>query len=152
MKTRKRKCISPKAKRRTMALSPIHLEAVRSAAMATAVRFAARLPPECVEDVVQDTLLNLWKSRMALGCLPYIRRAAANATIDFLRREGAQKRSLRRFETFDLVQALWQSPRTPEEILTERQEAYRLVAGDPLLRKRVQRLMRQVAQKETVTR
>jgi DNA-directed RNA polymerase specialized sigma24 family protein len=135
-----------------MALSPVHLQAARGAAMAATARFATQLPPECIEDVVQDTLLNLWRSRMALDCLPYVRRAAANAAIDFLRREGAQKRSLSRFETFNLVRTLWQPPRTPEEILSERQEAYRLCTGNPTLRKKVERLMRQVAKRENVAR
>src|SRR4051812_28596790 len=139
MKTRKRTCISPKAKRRTMALSPAHLHAMRGAVAATAARFGTRLPPEYIEEVMQDTFLNLWRSKAErmLECLPYIRQAAVNTAIDFLRREGAQKRSLGHFETFDLVRALWQPPRTPEEILMERQEARQLLAEDCVLRKRV---------------
>jgi DNA-directed RNA polymerase specialized sigma24 family protein len=153
MKTRKRTCISPKAKRRTMTLSPVHLHAVRGAVAATAARFGTRLPPEYIEEVMQDTLLNLWRSKAErmLDCLPYIRQAAVNTVIDFLRREGAQKRSLHRHETFDLVRTLWQPPQTPEEILSERQEAYRLCTGNPTLRKKVKRLMRQVAKRENVT-
>jgi DNA-directed RNA polymerase specialized sigma24 family protein len=154
MKTRKRTCISPKVKRRTMALSPVHLHAVRGALAATAARFGTRLPPEYIEEVMQDTLLNLWRSKAErmLDCLPYIRQAAVNTAIDFLRREGAQKRSLHRHETFDLVRTLWQPPQSPEEILSERQEAYRLCTRNPTLRKRVERLMRQVAKRENVTR
>jgi DNA-directed RNA polymerase specialized sigma24 family protein len=154
MKTRKRTCISPKAKRRTMALSPVHLHAVRGAVAATAARFGTRLPPEYIEEVMQDTLLNLWRSKAErmLDCLPYIRQAAVNTAIDFLRREGAQKRSLHHHETFDFVRTLWQPPQTPEEILSERQEAYRLCTGNPTLRKKVERLRRQVAKRENVTR
>lgn len=146
MKTQRRTCIRPRARQRTMALSPVHLLAVRGAVAATAERFATRLPAECVEDLLQETFLNLWKSRRErmLDCLPYVRRSAANAAIDFLRRQGAQKRSLHRHETFDLVRMLWQPPQTPEEILSERQEAYRLLAGNPAIRKRVRRLMRQM--------
>jgi DNA-directed RNA polymerase specialized sigma24 family protein len=134
-----------------MALSPVYLHAVRGAVAATAARFGTRLPPESIEEVMQDTLLNLWRSKAErmLDCLPYMRRAAANTAIDFLRREGAQKRSLHRHETFDLVQTLWQPLRTPEEILMERQEAHQLLAGDRLLRKRVERLMRQMTQGKT---
>lgn len=150
MKTRKRTCISPKAKRRTMALSPVHLHAVRGAVAATAARFGTRLPPEYIEEVVQDTLLNLWRSnaQYRLDCLAYVCRAAANTAIDFLRRQGAQKRSLHRYQTFDLVRTLWQAPQTPEEILMERQEAHQLLAESPALRKRVQRLMRQMTQRK----
>ena len=146
MKTRRRRCLSLKAKRRTMVLSPVHLHAVRGAVAATAARFGTRLPPEYIEDVMQDTFLNLWRSHAErmLDCLPYVRRAATNAVIDFLRREGAQKRSLHHHETFDLVRTLWQPPRTPEDILIEREEACRLCAGDPSLHKRVERLMRQM--------
>ena len=152
MKTRKRTCIRRMSmvKRCTLALSPIHLRAVRGAVAATAARFGTRLPPEYVEDVVQDAFLNIWRSKAErmLDCLPYIRRAAVNTAIDFLRREGAQKRSLGRFETFDLVRTLWQPLHTPEEILMERQEAHQLLAGDRLLRKRVERLMRQMTQRK----
>src|SRR3954447_21727813 len=150
MKTRKRTCISPKAKRRTMALSPVHLHAVRGAVAATAARFGTRLPPEYIEEVMQDTLLNLWRSKAErmLDRLPYIRQAAVNTAIDFLRREGAQKRSLHRHEPSDLVRAIWQPPQTPEEILSERQEARQLLAGDRLLRKRVERLMRQMTKRK----
>jgi len=137
-----------------MALLPVHLRAVRAAAIATAARFGMRLPAECIEEVMQDTLLNLWRSRAErmLDRLPYIRRSAVNTSIDFLRREGAQKRSLGYFETFDLVRELWQPPQTPEEILIERQEAYRLCTGNPALRKKVERLMRQMAKRENATR
>jgi DNA-directed RNA polymerase specialized sigma24 family protein len=145
MKTRRRTCIRPTAKRRsTVALSPVHLHAVRGAVAATAARFATRLPPEHIEDFTQDAFLNLWRARVPLDCMPYIRRTATNAAIDFLRREGAQKRSLHRYQTFDLVRTLWQPPRTPEEIVMERQEACQLCARNPTLRKRVQRLVRQM--------
>lgn len=143
METQQRTCIRPKAKRGPTTLSPAHLYAIRGAVAATVARFGARLPPECAEDVIQDTFLKLWKSRAALDCLPYVRRAAINTAIDLLRRQSAQKRSLQRAETFDLVRALWQPPRTPEEIIMERQEAYQLLAKDPNLRKRVDRAMRQ---------
>lgn len=147
MKTRRRTCIRLKAKRRTMALSPVHLNAVRGTVAATVARFGMKLPLECVEDAIQETFLNLWRSRAErmLDCLPYVRRAAANAAIDLLRRQGAQKRSQHLGETFDIVQALWQPPRTPEDILVEREEAYRLCTEDRVLRKRVERLMRQYA-------
>lgn len=143
MKTCKRTCIRPKPKRHPMTLSPVHFHAVRGAVAATVARFGARLPPECLEDVIQDTFLKLWRSRAALDHLPYARRAAVNSTIDLLRRQSAQKRSLQRAETFDLVRTLWQPPRTPEEILIERQEAYQLLARDRSLRRRVKRAMRQ---------
>ncbi len=149
MKTRRRTCIRPTAKHRTMVLSPVHLNAVRGTVAATVARFSTRLPPECVEDAIQETFLNLWRSKAErmLDCLPYVRRAALNTAVDLLRRQSAQKRSLHRYQTFDLVRTLWQPPRTPEEILMERQEAHQLLAGDRLLRKRVHRLMWQMTQR-----
>ena|SRR5436305_11526759 len=92
MKTRRRRCTHRRTRveRRPMVLSSVHLNAVRGTVAATAAR------------------------------LPYMRRAAANAAIDFLRRQGTQKRSLHRYETFDLVRTLWQPLRTPEEIFVGR--------------------------------
>ena len=112
METRRRTCIRPKAKRHTMALSPVHLNAVRGTVAATVARFGRKLPLECVEDAIQETFLNLWRSRAErmLDCLPYVRRAAANAAIDLLRRQGAQKRSQHLGETFDLIRAISASP------------------------------------------
>jgi DNA-directed RNA polymerase specialized sigma24 family protein len=123
---------------------------VRGAVAATAARFGTRLPPEYIEEVMQDTFLNLWRSKAErmLDCLPYIRQAAVNTAIDFLRREGAQKRSLDHFETFDLVRTLWQPPQTPEDILVEREEAYRLCTEDRVLCKRVERVIRQMTQRK----
>jgi DNA-directed RNA polymerase specialized sigma24 family protein len=153
MKTRRRMCIRPKAKRRTMALSPVHLNAMRGTVAATAARFGTRLAPECVDDVMQETFLNLWRSRSErmLDCLPYLRRAAANTAIDLLRRQGTKKRSRHLAQTFDLVRAIWQPPRTPEETLIEREEAHQLLAESPVLRKRVERLMRQYARAAEMT-
>lgn len=136
-----------------MVLSSVHLNAVRGMVAATAARFGTRLPPEYIEDVTQDTFLNLWrsKSERMLDCLPYMLRAAANAAIDFLRRQGTQKRSLHRYETFDLVRTLWQPLRTPEEIFVGRQEAYLLLAGNAAIRKRVRRLAGQMAKGKSLT-
>lgn len=148
MKTRRRTCTHgrTKAERGSMALSSVHLSAIRAAVAATFARFSTQLPPECAEEAIQDTLLSLWKSpaRHSEFSVPYVRRAAQNTAIDLIRRQSAQKRSLHRAETFDLVRALWQPPRTPEEILIEREEAHRLLMRDRSLRKRVERLMRQM--------
>ena len=149
MKTRRRTCTHRRTtmKRRTIVLSPILLNAVRRTVGTTAARFGTQLPQDHIEDTIQDVLLNLWRSRAErmLDCLPYVRRAATNATVDLLRRQSAQKRLLHHHETFDLVRTLWYPPCTPEEILIERQEAYLLLAGNSAIRKRVRRLAGQMA-------
>src|SRR6478752_1764979 len=92
------RCMRKAARRRDMAPAPEHLTAIRRAVTTTAARFGRRLSPECIEDLMQEVLLGLWKSRAEdkLDCLPYVRRVAANVTVDLLRREGAQKRRWRR--------------------------------------------------------
>src|SRR5436305_1065721 len=88
------RCMRKAAQRHDMALTPEHLTAIRRTVTTTAARVRWRLSPECIEDLVQEVLLGLWKSRAEdkLNCLPYVRRVAANVTIDLLRLQGAQKR------------------------------------------------------------
>lgn len=133
------RCIRRAARRRDMAPTPAQLAAIRRTVTATAARFGRRLSPECIEDLVQEVFLGLWKSKAEdkLHCLPYLRRAAANVTVDFLRRQGAQKRRWRRDMSPDLEKALWRPSRTPEEVLIEREEAQQLLATDRALKRRV---------------
>jgi RNA polymerase sigma factor (sigma-70 family) len=127
------------ARRRDMAPTPAHLTAIRRAVTATAARFGRRLSPECIEDLVQEVFLGLWKSRAEekLHCLPYLRRVAANVTVDLLRRQSAQKRRWRLHMSPDLEKTLWRPSRTPEEVLIEREEAQELLATDRALKRRV---------------
>ena len=78
------RCMGKAARRRDMATTPAHLAAIRRTVTATAARFGRRLSPECIEDLVQEVFLGLWKSRAEekLHYLPYVRRVAANVTVD----------------------------------------------------------------------
>jgi DNA-directed RNA polymerase specialized sigma24 family protein len=91
------RCMRRADRRRDMAPTPAHLAAIRRSITTTAARFGRRLLAECIEDLVQEVLLGLWKSKAEdkLDCLPYVRRVAANVTVDLLRRQGAQKRRWR---------------------------------------------------------
>jgi DNA-directed RNA polymerase specialized sigma24 family protein len=86
------RCMRKAARRRDMAPTPEHLTAIRRSITTTAARFGRRLSPECIEDLVQEVFLGLWQSRAEdkLNCLPYVRRVAANVTVDSLRWQGAQ--------------------------------------------------------------
>ncbi|HEX4959335.1 MAG TPA: sigma factor [Thermoanaerobaculia bacterium] len=130
-----------------MALTPAHLTAIRRSITTTAARVGWRLSPECIEDLVQEVLLGFWKSRAEekLHCLPYVRRVAANVTVDLLRREGAQKRRWRHHMSPDLEKMLWRPSRTPEEVLVEREEAQQLLATDRALKRRVKWAVKQCA-------
>jgi DNA-directed RNA polymerase specialized sigma24 family protein len=77
------RCMGEAARRHDMAPTPAQLAAIRRSITATAARFGRRLSPECVEDLVQEVFLGLWKSRAEekLHCLPYVRRVAANVTV-----------------------------------------------------------------------
>jgi DNA-directed RNA polymerase specialized sigma24 family protein len=150
MKERRPKCthcMRKAARRRDMAPTPAHLAAIRRAITTTAARFGQWLSPECIEDLAQEVFLRLWKSRVEdkLHCLPYVRQVAANVTIDLLRRQGAQKRRWSRHLSPDLEKALWQPPRTPEEVLIEREEAQQLLATDRALKRRVKWAAKQCA-------
>jgi DNA-directed RNA polymerase specialized sigma24 family protein len=117
--------------------------AIRQRVRSTAAMFGVRLSAECVEDLVQDVLLRLWKHRTKRNlhaCLAYVRQVAVNATIDSIRRYGAKKRSAWRTLGADIL--LWQPSRTPEEIVIAREEARKILAKDKVLRKRVQREIR----------
>ena len=141
------RCMRRAARRRDMAPAPAHLTAIRHAVTTTAARFGQRLLSECIEDLVQEVLLGLWKSRAEdkLNCLPYVRRVAANITVDLLRRQGAQKRRWRCHLSPDLEKILWPPSRTPEEVLIEREEAQQLIAADRALQRRVKWAMKQYA-------
>jgi hypothetical protein len=130
-----------------MAPTPAHLAAIRRTITATAARFGQRLRPECIEDLVQEVFLGLWKSRAEekLHCLPYVCQVAANVTVDLLRRQGAQKRRWHRHMGPDLERTLWQPSQTPEEVLIEREEAQELLATDRALKRRVKWAMKQCA-------
>jgi DNA-directed RNA polymerase specialized sigma24 family protein len=135
------------ARRRDMAPTPAHLAAIRRTITTTAARFGRRLSPECVEDLAQEVLLGLWKSKAEdkLNFLPYVRRVAANVTVDSLRREGAQKRRWRLHMSPDLEKVLWRPSSTPEEVLIEREEAQQLLATDRALKRRVKWAAKQYA-------
>jgi len=135
------------ARRRDMAPTPAHLTAIRRTITKTAARFGQRLLPECIEDLVQEVFLGLWKSRAEdkLNCLSYVRRVAANVTVDLLRLQSAQKRRRRRHMSPDLEKVLWRPSRTPEEVLIEREEAQQLLATDRALKRRVEWAMKQCA-------
>ena len=155
MKERRRKftrCMRRAARRRDMAPTPAHLAAIRRAVATTAAKFGQRLAPECIEDLVQEVFLGLWKSQAEdkLNCLPYVRRVAANITVDLLRRQGAQKRRWRRHMSPDLEKILWPPSRTPEEVLIEREEAQQLLATDRALKRRVKWAMKQYATAQAV--
>ena len=139
------RCMRKAARRRDMAPTPAHLTAIRRTVTTTAARFGRRLSPECIEDLVQEVFLGLWKSGAEdkLNCLPYVRRVAANVTVDLLRREGTQKRRGRRDMSPDLENMLWRRSRTPEEVLIEREEAQQLLATDRTLKRRLKWAMKQ---------
>jgi RNA polymerase sigma factor (sigma-70 family) len=141
------RCMRRADRRRDMAPTPAHLAAIRRTVTTTAARFGRRLSPECIEDLVQEVFLGLWKSRAEdkLNCLPYVRQVAANVTINSLRRQGAQKRRWRLHMSPDLEAMLWQPSRTPEEVLIEREEAQQLLATDRALKRRVKWAVRQYA-------
>ena len=133
-------CMRRAARRRDMAPTPEHLTAIRRTVTTTAARFGRQLSPECIEDLVQEVFLGLWKSRAEdkLNCLPYVRQVAANITIDLLRLQSAQKRRWRRDMSPDLEKMLWRPSRTPEEVLIKREEAQQTLATDRALKKRVE--------------
>jgi RNA polymerase sigma factor (sigma-70 family) len=135
------------ARRGDMAPTPAHLTAIRRTVTATAARFGRRLSPDCIEDLMQEVFLGLWKSRAEdkLNFLPYVRRVAANVTIDLLRRQSAQKRRWSRHISPDLEKVFWRPSRTPEEVLIEREEAQELLATDRALKRRVRWAMKQCA-------
>ncbi len=132
---------------RDMAPTPGQLVVIERTISKTARSFGHRLSPECVEDLVQEVFLRLWKSRAEkkLACIPFVRRVAANVTIDSLRQRGAKKRRVRRTLSLQAEMSRWYSPRTPEEVLIEQEEAHQLIETDRVLRKRVERAMRQYA-------
>jgi len=152
-KERFTRCRRRAARRRDMVPTPTHLAAIRRTITKTAAMFGHRLSPECIEDLVQEVFLGLWKSRAEdkLDCLPYVCRVAANVTVDLLRRGGAQKRKVRRGMSPDLEKMLWRRSRTPEEMLIEQEEAQRLIATDRALKRRVQWAMKQYAKAQATT-
>ena len=141
------RCMRRAARRRDMAPTPAHLAAIRRSITTTAAGFGRRLLPECIEDLVQEVLLRLWKSKAEekLHCLPYVRRVAANVTVDLLRRESAQKRRWRHHMSPDLEKVLWRPSRTPEEVLIEREETQQLLATDLALKRRMKWAVKQYA-------
>jgi DNA-directed RNA polymerase specialized sigma24 family protein len=141
------RCMRRAARRRDMAPTPAHLAAIRRTVTTTAARFGRQLSPECIEDLVQEVLLGMWKSRAEdkLDCLPYVCQVAANVTIDLLRLQSAQKRRWRRDMSPDLEKMLWRPSRTPEEVLIKREEAQQTLATDRALKRRVEWAMKQYA-------
>ena len=141
------RCMRKAARRRDMVPTPAQLATIRRTVTATAARFGRRLSPECIEDLMQEVLLGLWKSKAEdkLHCLPYVRRVAANVTVDLLRRQGAQKRRWHLHMSPDLETMLWQPSRTPEEVLIRREKAQELLATDRALKRRVEWAMKQYA-------
>lgn len=134
-------------RRRDMAPTPGQFVVIQRAISKTVRSFGHRLSPECVEDLVQDVFLRLWKSRAEdkLNCLPYVRRVAANVTIDLLRRQSAQKRRTRRTMRVDVEKVFWRASRTPEDVLIEREEARQLLEADYGLKRRVKWAIKQYA-------
>jgi RNA polymerase sigma factor (sigma-70 family) len=130
-----------------MAPTPAHIAAIRRSIVTTAAMFGHRLSAECIEDLVQEVFLGMWKSRAEgkLNCLPYVRRVAANVTVDLLRSEGAQKRKRRRTMSLDIEARYWPPSRTPEEILIAQEEARELLATNRRLKRRVELAMDQCA-------
>lgn len=127
--------------RRDAVLTPWQLGMLRGRIKETAARFRHRLSAECVEDLMQEVLLRLWRSgaQDRLRDSPsYVRRVAANATIDTLRRQSATKRRMPTAK-----QLSWLLPQTPEEILMAREEAYLVLATNRYLRRRVRRAIRE---------
>jgi DNA-directed RNA polymerase specialized sigma24 family protein len=119
------------AVKRDMAPTPAQLAAIRRTIRLTAARFNQWLSSDCVQDLVQEVLLRLWKCKMEekLNSRPgYVHRVAANVAIDQLRRRGAKKRDVRRTVSLDVEVMRLPSPPTPEEILSEQEEA-RLLEG-----------------------
>ncbi len=134
------RCMGRVGRRRDMVPTPEHFTAIRRSITTTAARFGWRLSPEYIEDLVQEVFLGLWKSKAEdkLNCLPYVRRVAANVTVDLLRLQSAQKRRWRRDMSPDLEKMLWRASRTPEEVLIEREEAQQTLATDRALKRRVE--------------
>lgn len=141
------RCMGKAGRRRDMTPTPAHLATIRRSITTTAARFGWRLSPECVEDLVQEVFLGLWKSKAEdkLNCLPYLRRVAANVTVDFLRRQGAQKRRWRRDMSPDLEKTLRRPSRTAEEVLIEREGAQEILAKNRALKRRVEWAAKQCA-------
>jgi DNA-directed RNA polymerase specialized sigma24 family protein len=113
------------ATQRDMAPTPAQLASIRRTIRLTAARFNQWLSSDCVQDLVQEVLLRLWKCGMEekLNTRPgYVHRVAANVAIDELRRRGAKKRDVRRTVRLDVEVLRLPSPPTPEEILIEREE------------------------------
>jgi DNA-directed RNA polymerase specialized sigma24 family protein len=129
-----------------MAPTSSQLAAIRRSIKLTAARFHQWLSLECIEDLMQEVLLRLWRSG-AEGrlhdCPAYVRRVAENATIDTLRSEGAKKRRVPTAMLFDPRSSPWRPPHTPEEILIAREEAQRVLATNCYLRQRVKSTVRQ---------
>jgi len=147
-------CRRRAGRRRDMAPTPSQVAAIRRMVTKTAATFGQRLSPECVEDLMQEVFLRLWKSKAEdkLTCLPYVRRVAANVTVDLLRRQRAKKRKARRSMSIDLKRSLWRSSLTPEEVLIEREEAQRLLETDRALKRRVKWAIKQYTKSQTEMR
>lgn len=121
--------------------TPWQLAMLRGKIRETAARFHHRLSFECIEDLMQEVLLRLWRSGAEdrlRDSPPYVRRVAENTTIDMLRRKSAKKRQIPAAMLLDTRIEPWQPPSTPEEILIAREEARQTLAANPDLRRRVQ--------------
>jgi DNA-directed RNA polymerase specialized sigma24 family protein len=128
-----------------MAPTPSQLAAIRRSIRRTAARFHQRLSHECIEDLMQEVLLRLWRSDAEdrlRDCPAFVRRVAENTTIDTLRRRGAKKRQSFQTAKFPPRVSPWQPPHTPEEILIAREEAQRILAANYYLRRRVRSTIR----------
>lgn len=131
--------------RRDMAPTPPQLAAIRRSIKRTAARFHQWLSLECIEDLMQEVLLRLWRSGTEdrlHDCPAYIRRVTENTTIDMLRSHGAKKRRVPTAMLFYPKISPWRPPHTPEEILIAREEAQHVLATNPYLRRRVRSAIR----------
>jgi DNA-directed RNA polymerase specialized sigma24 family protein len=131
--------------RRDMAPTPSQLTAIRRSIQRTAARFHQWLSFECIEDLMQEVLLRLWRSGAEdrlRDCPAFVRRVAENTTIDTLRSQGAKKRRIPLAMLFDPRISPWRPPHTPEEILIAREEAQHVLATNHYLQQRVRSTIR----------
>lgn len=125
---------------------PCEFAALRRRIQGAAARFNQRLSRESIEDLLQEVLLRLWKSgreEKLRDCPTYVKRVAASAVVDLVRRETSQKRRPGAAKC-DPGTYLYRSARTPEEIVLAREEALRVLRRSPMLRGRVRSAVRQL--------
>ena len=134
----------PAERRRTLDPTPAQIEVIRQSIRCTAAQYYIWLSAECVEDLVQEVFLLLWRYEMEYKlseCIAYVRRVAANATVTLLRKRCAKKRTASESARHELARS-YREASTPEEIASAREEARRVLSRRPALRRRVAGLMR----------